>query len=146
MNQLDPNKIINGTFGKAWLDGDMMAEVFGVQAKIEITKEEIPIGGSLTPGEKMMGWKGTGSLRMRKVNSRMTIAMADAIKQGILPEFEIMTELADPAAYGAERMLLKQVTFNDLTLVDFETAAKTDIEMPFTFRDYKPIDLINPAG
>lgn len=141
---LDANKVINGTFGRVWLNDELVAEAFGVQAKIEITKEEIPIAGSLTPGQKMLGWKGTGSLRLRKVNSRMTLLMGEDIKKGILPEFEIMTELADPASIGAERILIKQVTFNDLTLVDFETAVKSDVEIPFTFRNYDAQDVIKP--
>lgn len=139
---LNPNKVISGTFGRVWLDGALMGEAFGLQAKIEIQKDEFPIAGSLVPGEKITGWKGTGSLKFRKVDSRLISMIGEAIKRGENLEFEILSELADPTAYGAERILYKQVSFNDLTLSEWEVATRGDVEAPFTFRDYKFFDLI----
>ena len=79
---------------------------------------------------------------MHKVTSRGIRLISSSLKQGINPEFEIISELADPAADGAERILLKGVQFTTLPLIDWENKTLGETEMPFTFRDWDPIDLI----
>ena len=140
---LDPNKVINGTFGEVWLDGDFMQEVFGLEAKVELQKEEIPLVGSVATHHKYMGYNGTGTIRFHKVSSRIGQKIGESIKRGVNPSFEILSSLDDPAAYGAERILIKGVTFDDLTLANWEAKAKGEIEAPFTFTDWEYLDEID---
>ncbi len=141
---LDANRVINGTFGEVWLDGEYVAEGYGLEAVVDIQKEDIPVVGKLATDSKMMGYKCTGSVRLHKVNSRMAIKISDSIKQGINPRFQILSVLNDPAAYGAERVLIKDANFNNLTLAQWETAQKGQVEAPFTFTDWKYHDQITP--
>ncbi len=137
-------RVINGTFGEVWLDHDKVAECFGLTAKVELEKEEISICGKLGKDTKMMGYKGTGSLKLHKVNSRMALKLSDSIKNGVNPRLQIMSKLKDPAAYGAETVFINDAAFDDLTLVSFEAKAKGEVECPFTFTDWKYEDTISP--
>lgn len=140
--KLSAERVMNGTHGEAWLDGEYVSEVIGLQAKVEFIKEDVPVVGGLADDSKFMGYKCTGSLRMHKVNSRMKKKIGALIKQGINPRLQILSSLADPAAYGAERVLIKDANFNDLTLADWEAKVKGQVEAPFTFTDWEDKDLV----
>ena len=54
----------------------------------------------------------------------------------------LIGKLADPNSEGAERIAIKNVSFDDLTLFDFEVGAVGTCECPFSFTDMECIDLI----
>lgn len=132
--------IMNGTFGEVWLDGEKVAEAFALEAKVEIEKEEITMCGSLAKDTKMMGYKGTGTLKMHKMNSRMMLKISDSIKKGMNPRLQILSALADPAAKGAERILIKDASFDDLTLAAWEVKKNGELECKFTFTNWELLD------
>ena len=37
--RIQSGKVINGTFGEVWVDGDYMAEATGMEAKVTLEKE-----------------------------------------------------------------------------------------------------------
>ena len=139
---IDERKIINGTHGTVFLDGEEVAEVKSFQAKLEFQKEEVKIAGKMATGTKYMGYSGKGSLALHKVNSRMIKAIGSQIKEGKEPRFTIIGKLADPDSDGVERIAINNVSFDDLTLFDFEVGALGQAECPFTFTDYDFLDLI----
>jgi hypothetical protein len=139
---LDATKIINGTHGQVFLGDDEVAEMKAFQAKLEFQKEEIKIAGQMATDTKLMGYSGKGSLQLHKVNSRMVKALLNDIKEGKDPRFTLIGKLADPNSNGAERIAIKNVSFDDLTLFDFEVGAVGQVECPFTFTDMEAIDLI----
>jgi hypothetical protein len=137
-------KVMSGTFGEVWLDGEYVAEGKGLQAKVTIDKEDVPVAGKFTTDTKFMGYKGTGSLRIYKANSRMIQKISASIKAGQNPRFQILSQVQDPAAYGAERILIKDASFDDLTLIDWELKQLGEVECPFTFTDWEEKDLVTP--
>ena len=139
---IDERKIINGTHGTVFLDGEEVAEVKSFQAKLEFQKEEVKIAGKMATGTKYIGYSGKGSLALHKVNSRMIKAIGSQIKEGKEPRFTIIGKLADPDSDGVERIAINNVSFDDLTLFDFEVGALGQAECPFTFTDYDFLDLI----
>lgn len=139
---IDERKVINGGFGTVFLDGEEVAELKSFQAKLEFQKEEVKIAGKMATGTKYMGYSGKGSLALHKVNSRMIKAIGQQIKEGKEPRFTIIGKLADPDADGVERIAINNVSFDDLTLFDFEVGALGQAECPFTFTDYDFLDLI----
>jgi len=141
---MNGERIINGTFGELWLDGDRVSECYGLTAKVEITKEDVELCGKLGTDTKMMGYKGTGTVKLHKANSRMVQKISADIKRGINPRLQILSALKDPAAFGAERILIKDAAFDDLTLADWEAKVKGTVEAPFTFTDWDPVDTIAP--
>ncbi|WP_152397542.1 phage tail tube protein [Paenibacillus guangzhouensis] len=144
MATFNGEKVISGTFGEAWLDGQYIAEIMALEAKIEIEKEDVPMAGRFATDSKFMGFKGSGTLRMHKVNSRLIKALSDNLKNGVNPRFQIMSSLNDPSSGGAERITIKDASFNDLSLINWELKKKGEIEAPFTFTDWNVEDSIKP--
>ena len=59
-----------------------------------------------------------------------------------MPTFTLMGKLADPDSNGTERIVVKNVSFDDLTLMDFEVNALGGTEHPFTATDWEILDTI----
>jgi hypothetical protein len=142
---MDAKNVINGTFGEVWLDSDKVGECKGLQAKLDFRKEDVNIPMKMGKETKVIGWEGKGSLKLHKVSSRLAIKLRDLVKNGVDVRFTVISKLADPDAYGAERIAVKYVSFDDLTLADWETAKIGEVEAPFTFSDYDFLDEIQPV-
>ena len=136
------NEVINGTWGEVWINDELIDEIKAFQAKIEFDKEDINIAGDMWLHHKITGYSGTGSMTLNKTNSRMVKLLGDYLKDGKEPDITIVGKLADPGNGGSERISLTGVSFDDLTLFDFEVKSLGETECPFTFQDMKPIDLI----
>ncbi len=135
-------RVISGTWGEVWLDGDKVSECYGLQAKVSFNKEDIALCGQMASDKKVTSVECTGSLRMHKVTSRMALAIGENIRNGKDVRFTIVSKLKDPDAYGAERVVLSNVSFDDLTLADWEAKSVGKVECPFTFTDYEFLDEI----
>jgi len=133
---------MSGTHGELWLDGDLVAETYKFQAKADLNKEDVPMCGVMWTDRKVKSISGKGSVGMYKVNSRMANKIAESIRIGKDPRFTIIAKLDDPDSYGAERVAVKDVSFDDLTLADWEAAAIGKVEAPFTFRDFEYMDMV----
>lgn len=141
---LDARRVINGTYGECWLDDELVSECFGLQAKIDIQKEDVPICGKASKSKKIVGWEGKGTVKLNKVNSRMVQKIGKMLKNGREVRVKIISTLADPDSFGAERVEIRDILFDDLTLADWEHAKNGQIEAPFTFEDFNMIDEIEP--
>lgn len=139
---LDARKVINGTFGSLWINDEEIAELKSFQVKVEFQKEEVKTVGSMSVDTKYMGYVVKGSLALHKVNSRMIKNISNSIKEGKEPRFTLMGKLADPDADGTERIVVKNVSFDDLTLMDFEVNNLGGTEHPFTATDWDILDTI----
>ena len=135
-------RVISGTWGEVWLEGDKVSECYGLQAKVSFNKEDIALCGQMASDKKVTSVECTGSLRMHKVTSRMALAIGENIRNGKDVRFTIVSKLKDPDAYGAERVVLSNVSFDDLTLADWEAKSVGKVECPFTFTDYEFLDEI----
>lgn len=141
----EAKRAINGTFGYMYLDGELVRETTALKATVELNFLPVPMCGDLAEHKKVSGLKGKGNVTMTKVNSRMAILLSDYIKSGKTPTFTIISKLEDPDAFGAERVVLKGVQFESLSLVDWGTNKIGEINQPFTFTDWEFLDLIEPT-
>ena len=137
---LETALVRSGTFGSLWLDGVLVAECYGCQAKLNKTKEDVARCRTLVAGKKMTGLSGTGSVRIYNATSRLITAESAALKSGKDLRHTIITNLDDPDNPSNQRIALKEVSFDDLTLADWEAAKLGTIEAPFTFDDWEVID------
>lgn len=140
---MEAKRVINGTFGEVWLDSEKIAECYGLQAKLNFKKEDVQTCGDMGSDKKVTGYDGTGSLKMNKVNSRLASKILKDLMNGKDVRFTIISKLADPDAYGVERVALKNVSFDDLTLADWQAKTPGTIEAPFTFSKCEYLDIIN---
>jgi len=143
MAQLPSNRQINGTFGSVWVNSEKWLDIESFEGKVTINFEDVNMAGDLATHKKMTGWAGEGTMTVKKVYSRGASLMANAAKTGQVPDITIVGKLADPDAFGAERVAFKEVTFNEFTLLAFEQKTPMTEELPFNFGDYEPIDLIS---
>jgi len=135
-------RVLNGTYGELWFDGEYVAEATGCKAVSKFDKETILRCGTRTKGTKTTSVTNTGSLKFYKVRSRMIRKIADAVKSGVDPEFTLISAIKDPDGYGDERVVLYSVSFDQLTLIDWELGKIGTRDEPFTFGEYEAPDLI----
>lgn len=134
--------MINGTFGHVWINDQYMAETTALEAKYKITKTDVPQCGTLSKGQKITQLEGTGTIKMNKVSSYMIRLLLKDVKKGIMPDITIISALKDPAALGNERVKLTGVSFDEITLADWEANKLGEESYPFTFQDAEMIDTI----
>ena len=141
-NKMDKNKIIRGSFGAVWFDGQEVGSVKSFEAKITLDYEDVDIMGDLGKYKRYMGYSGEGTMTLHKIDSSIAKLIGDAIRSGNMPDFTIVAKLDDPSAYGAERVELTGVTINELMALKFENKALREEEVPFSFSHYRFIELI----
>lgn len=142
--KFEDKRAINGTFGEVWLEGESVREATGLKADVQLEFTDVHMCGDLAKHQKVSGMACTGSISMTKTNSRMAIKLSNMIKAGKTPSFTIISKLADPDSYGAERVVLKNCQFSSLTLADWATKQIGSVTQPFTFTDWDFLDLIDP--
>lgn len=137
-------RVMNGTHATVWIDGELVGEAYGLQAKMKFTKEKVPMCGAMATDSKVVAMEGTGAVKLHKVFSRMGVLIGEKIRDGMDVRFTIVSKLADPDAYGFERVCYRNVSFDDLTLADFESGKAGKVDAPFTFTDYEYLDAVAP--
>ena len=133
---LNAAEVRSGTWGQLWLDGDQVAEAYGCQIKVNKTKEDVARCRTLINGKKMTAVAITGTVRIYNATSRLIQLEGEALKQGIDLRHTIISNLDDPDNPSNQRIAVKGVSFDDLTLADWQAAQLGQIEAPFTAEDF----------
>ncbi|MET3616729.1 hypothetical protein ABID14_000349 [Peptoniphilus olsenii] len=142
MKDILDEQIINGTYGEVWIDDEYLATLKKFECKVAMSYADVVRPRDLWKGKKLLELEGTGSVVVGKYSSLGLRLMHDKLMAGRTPVVKIMGKLDDPTALGAERIIIKNVTFTELTLFDFEHAKDTEESLPFNFRHYELYDLI----
>lgn len=140
---MDAYRIMNGTHGKVWVDGEVWAELTGFQAKLQKNKSTINLCGQMASDTKITGVTITGSITIAKVYTRQG-SDGDAALQGHDIRKTIVAELADPDAFGAERVAFYGVSLDDETIMDFATNREGTVTVPFTATSRQWLDKVVP--
>lgn len=136
-------QVYNGTFGEVWIDDNYLATLESFSAEVDIGMGDVVKPGNLWKHKKMLELEGTGEITIQSIDSTGKNIMAKKIKEGKMPVVKIMGKLADPDAKGVERIVFKDVTFNKLTLMDFEHGSIVKETLPFNFTDFDIYDLVD---
>ncbi|RXI57240.1 phage portal protein [Clostridium tetani] len=134
--------VINGTWAELWINGELVANCIGLQAKVSLKTGDINMCRTLAKHTKVVGYEGKGTLKLNKVDSLFIKMMSDNIKKGKQTKCTIVSKLADPDALGIERICLKDCVFEELTLANWEAKKNEEESIPFSFSDWEPVDLI----
>ena len=62
-------RVISGTWGEMWLEGEKVAECYKLQAKRTFNKEKVPMCGQMEVDTKILNIEGTGSVGLYKAVS-----------------------------------------------------------------------------
>ena len=128
-------RVMSGTFGTLYYDGEPVFEVSSFEAKLKVNRETITFAGDMTEDSKLMGTAGEWSFKVKKIYSRGA-SLANDIKLGKDPRAQFIGKVDDPDAYGSERLVLNNCWFNDITLMSFETGKVIEDEFSGGFTDF----------
>jgi hypothetical protein len=143
---LDASRTINGSYGEVWNDGKWLTNVQSAEATVEINKEKINRSGTRWTGHKVTTLEGSGNVKGLKINSDFIKAIGSVASDRGKPYVtELIYKLDDPESWGAERVRLKGVQFDQIPLGKFEVGAIVEEELPFTFSGYDLLDAITEA-
>ncbi len=137
------NKIIRGTFGRVWVNGEMIANVKSFEAKISADYEDVHINGEFGVQKRYMGYSISGTLTIHKIGSGVLNLYGKGLMNGRLPDVRIDAALADPDSAGAQRVVLYDVTFDEVTLAQFENHTVLEESIPFTAGSYEILETIS---
>ena len=87
-----------------------------------------------------MSAKITGTVKLYNATSRMIQSQGNDLKNGKDTRFTIVSKLDDPDATSVQRIQVTGVSFDDLTLADWEAAKIGTIEAPFTADGYEILE------
>ena len=138
---ISAKRVMSGTWGQVWVGGELWAELSAFQAKFAYNKDEVQMCGEMAVDSKISSAKGTGSITIKKVYSR-TAGHADSVLAGVDERLTVIAKLDDPAACGAERVALYNVSLDEETIMDFAAGQNTDITVPFTFTRREWLDVV----
>lgn len=137
MEKFEAQRVMSGTQGEIWIEGKHMAEVTGFKAEIKLIKEEVNQVKTMFKQYKVVGCEGTGNVKMNHVSSYFINLMADNIRKGRQTVVTIRAKLDDPNAVGREEVIIRDATFDKLTLMDWEAKKLTEDDYDFTFTDFE---------
>lgn len=128
-------RVMSGTFGMLYWNGEPVYEVNSFEAKLKVNRETVTFAGDTTEDSKLMGTAGEWSFKIKKVYSRGQ-ELATQIKNGIDPRATFIGKVDDPDAFGSERVVLYNCWFGDLTLASFESGKVLEEEFSGGFTDF----------
>jgi hypothetical protein len=140
---LDSTRTIKGEHGEIWSDGEWLSNFYHAEAMADISYEKIKRAGSRVSGNKAGTIDLSGTISGYKVTSelaRKVSQVIDSSKGAFVGE--LIIKLADPEAYGFERVRLKGVQFTKIDIVKFDHGAVVEQEWPFVFDGYEWLDAI----
>ncbi len=140
MENFNASQVMSGTQGEIWIDGQYMAEVTAFKAEIKLVKEEVNQVKRMFKQYKVTGCEGSGNVKMNHVSSFFIQLMSENIKNARQTTCTIIAKLDDPDSIGAERIVIRDATFDKLTLMDWEAKKLTSDDYDFTFTDFDILD------
>jgi len=117
-----------------FIEGVWQTNINHLEASVEVEKRELKLAGHEWTVHKLGAKKGTGTMSGYKVTS-------DMINRGFA-KFNIINKLADPEAYGYERILLTGCVADKLQLANWTAGEEVAEETAFTFEGYELLDPI----
>lgn len=142
MRAFQHNKVFRGTFGKVWVDGERLSNVKSFEAKASLDYEDMNVNGDFGTKKRYMGYSISGTMTLHKFDSFILRKYQKGVMTGELPDMTIVVALDDPTAYGAERVQLRDVMLDEITLSKFENKTLTEEEVPFTAGSFEFLDLV----
>ena len=125
-----------GTWGKVWVDGELLSEATAFRADVTLNYEDVTRVGNLMTGHKLTGMAGEGEITLHKVDSYVLRRISANAKRGILPDITIESSWDDPNSTGEQRVAIKHVKFEKMSLMDWEAGNMGEESYSFTFSDY----------
>lgn len=142
MAALNKNRFLVGTNGAVWVNGQLLANIKKVEIKITGSFEDVNVIDNYGTFSVYTGYSGSGTLTMQKIDSFVLKLLADSYKTGVMPEITIISRLTDKSTGKTERIAIKDVSFTEFDLANFESKGLIEEAVPLTFSDFEILDTI----
>ena len=136
-------RVMSGSWGQIWENGTEIVEVSAFQVKVTKNFDTISLCGQMAEDRKLTGVKITGSMTLHKVYSRGADDLSAAMAGHDLRR-TLVGKLADPDAYGAERVAVYGVSYDEQTVMDWEAAKAGTVTIPFQATGVEYLDQVTP--
>lgn len=142
MKEFNAQQVINGTWGQIWYDGEYMAETISCKAEVGYKKTAVQQVCKMIDGQKITGLEPKGEFKIHHINSTVMKKEQEAIKKGKTATHTIITNVADPDAFGAERVAFYNCVLDKMILTDFESGKNGERSYGFTFDSWEILEAI----
>lgn len=135
---IDSTRVIKGEFGEIWSDGVHLSNFYAGEAMADISYEKIKRSGTRAMGNKAGTIEYSGTITGYKVTSELAQKVAQ-ITNDSKGAFvcELILKLADPEAYGYERVRLRGVQFTKIDIMKFDHGSVVETEWPYVFDSFE---------
>lgn len=130
---LDAKLVRSGTYGYMTLDGKQVCDTYGLKAVIKKKEEYVDRCRTYDRGVKLLGTEGTGTIQLYNATNDLMALELKALNEGRDLKHTIISTLADPDNPVEQRIALYGVTFDELTLADWEAAKLGKISVNFKY-------------
>ena len=135
----------SGNHGQIWLNNSKVFEHKSFECKVVFNREDVIIGNSVD--SKVVSMSGEGEIVIVNVFNRGFNDYLEEQKKGHDPRFTIVAKHEDPDMLnaGKERIVIANVWFDELTLMQFEkgTVRETTIPFKFTPEDVSYLEIVD---
>ncbi|MDU0200164.1 phage tail tube protein [Paenibacillus sp. MAH-36] len=135
------NKLLSGTDGSVYVNGELLTDLASFEAKVTGTFEEASFVGDYGTYNRYMGFAIDGTITLNKTMSRGARLIGNGFKTGIMPDIKVIASIKNPATGASERIELLGLTFSEFGL-NFENKKLLTEALPFKAVDYNYIDQI----
>lgn len=134
--------VINGSFGKVYVDGQWLMHVYGIEASGEVNYEEVKRSGTRSVGHKAGSVSYSGTIQSYHVSNEFTNKIRQISDDSMGAYFtELIVALEDPEnpQLGREKIRLKGVQFTNIPVISFEHGSMVEQELQFVFEGFEII-------
>ena len=134
------NEIFNGTDGKLWVNDVPVLSIQSFVLHQTNVFEDVNKAGQLTEARRLVGIELSGTISKFKVDNSMAGIMEE-YKNGDTPDIKLIGLLENKATGVMQRAVIKDVTFGEMDIFNFEQKASVKEEIPYECEDYYYQDL-----
>jgi len=135
MAYLNPDRTILGSYGEVYINGKLFANFNHLEATDNYNLIAFNVAGKARTQHKTGPVEGTGTISGLKVTSKILQMPKNA-------RFEIISKLADPEAYGHERIRFRSCRFSQIQWANWTAGEQVTEEVQFVY-DEDP-ELLDP--
>lgn len=138
---MESSKVIRGTFGKLYVNNVRYANVKSFELTMNMHYETIQVNGEMCDQQVYTGYDLAGTIELHKISSYSANLVKDAVKTGSMPDIKFVATIDDPNADGADTIEVEKVTFDSVTLLQFENGTVGSESIPFKAGGFNYIDI-----
>lgn len=140
--ELKNNQFLHGSGGTCWVDGEELAAVKSVEAKVTGQFEDVNVAGAYETHHQYVGYSIEGTVTLVKTRSFALAKVAPGFISGEIPEVKIITKLENKLTGAAERAALTGVSFTEFDIANFEAKTMAEEPIPFKATYYEVLETI----